>query len=109
MIISPDPKMVAHLSGTANGAGAVDGSVPVPVEPTVFELSSPGRTGFSLPTCDVPARPLDELIPASLQRGAPAALPELSELQVVRHFTRLSQLNYSIDRGFHPFGACTLQ
>ncbi len=109
MIISPDPKMVAHLSGSANGTGAVDGGVPIPVEPTVFELSSPGRTGFSLPACDVPERPLNELIPASLQRGVPAALPELSELQVVRHFTRLSQLNYSIDGGFYPLGSCTMK
>ena len=72
--------------------------------------SSPGRAAYSLPACDVPERPLDELIPAALPaRRARPDLPELSELQVVRHFTRLSQLNYSIDGGFYPLGSCTMK
>ena len=79
------------------------------IEPTVFELSSPGRTAFSLADCDVPEQPLAALIPQRLQRSRAAELPELSELQVVRHFTRLSQLNYSIDGGFYPLGSCTMK
>ncbi len=79
------------------------------LEPTVFELSSPGRSAFSLPACDVPEQPIAALIPSQLQRSTTAELPEMSELQVVRHFTRLSQLNYSIDGGFYPLGSCTMK
>jgi glycine dehydrogenase subunit 2 len=76
------------------------------VEPLMFEMSSPGRTGFSLPDDDVPATPL----PAGLTREqAPEGMPELSELDVVRHFTRLSDENYSIDGGFYPLGSCTMK
>ncbi len=102
MIISPDPEMRAR-------AGGPDYAGPPAIEPTVFELSTPGRTAYSLPALDVPEQPLDQLIPASLRRSAPAELPEMSELQVVRHFTRLSQLNYSIDGGFYPLGSCTMK
>jgi glycine dehydrogenase subunit 2 len=79
------------------------------LEATLFELSAAGRTAFSLPACDVPEQPLKDLVPATLQRAEPSHLPELSELQVVRHFTRLSQLNYSIDGGFYPLGSCTMK
>ena len=76
------------------------------VEPLMFEMSSPGRTGFSLPDDDVPAAPL----PAGLTREqAPEGMPELSEPDVVRHFTRLSNENYSIDGGFYPLGSCTMK
>ena len=78
-------------------------------EPLIFELSSPGRTGYSLPDCDVPERPLDDLIPVEYLRKEPAVLPELSEPDVVRHFTHLSQQNYSIDSGFYPLGSCTMK
>ena len=73
-------------------------------EPLVYELSSPGRVAAALPVCDVPATP----IPASLAR-TDLALPELDELTVVRHFTRLSQKNYSIDTHFYPLGSCTMK
>lgn len=102
MIITPDPEMRAR-------AGGHEDEGPPAIEPTVFELSRPGRAAYSLPACDVPERPLDALIPGSLQRERTAELPELSELQVVRHFTRLSQLNYSIDGGFYPLGSCTMK
>jgi glycine dehydrogenase subunit 2 len=78
-------------------------------EPTTFELSVPGRSAYSLPACDVDEEPLTDVIPARFLRAAPAPLPELSELQVVRHFTRLSQINYSIDSGFYPLGSCTMK
>ncbi len=73
-------------------------------EPLIYEKSSPGRTGATLPECDVPQAEL----PADLLRKD-LDLPEVSELQVVRHYTRLSQLNYGIDKGFYPLGSCTMK
>jgi len=73
-------------------------------EPLLFEISSPGRSGSTLPVRDVPEYPL----PAGLARTK-LALPELDELSVVRHFTRLSQKNYSIDTHFYPLGSCTMK
>src|SRR5579872_60068 len=78
-------------------------------ESPIFELSAAGRTGYSLPALDVPERPLEELIPAEYLRSDPPGLPELSEPDVVRHFTHLSRLNYSIDSGFYPLGSCTMK
>jgi glycine dehydrogenase subunit 2 len=57
----------------------------------------------------VPDAPLDEIIPPSQRRAVPAALPEVSELDVVRHYTALSHRNYSIDEGFYPLGSCTMK
>ncbi len=79
------------------------------VEPLIFEMSAPGRQAHSLPECDVPARPLDELLPAGMLRESPANLPEVSEVDLVRHFTRLSQLNHGVDTGFYPLGSCTMK
>jgi len=73
-------------------------------EPLLFELSSPGRTGFSLPECDVPETPL----PEDRVRDD-LSLPEVSERDLIRHFTRLSQLNFSVDTGFYPLGSCTMK
>lgn len=73
-------------------------------EPLVFELSSPGRIAVALPKGDTPSYPL----PAGLVREE-LKLPELDELTVVRHFTRLSQKNYSIDTHFYPLGSCTMK
>src|SRR3970282_2530280 len=73
-------------------------------EPLIFDLGSPGRLGVSLPEPDVPAYPL----PRGLARDD-LPLPEVAELDVVRHFVRLSQLNYSIDTGFYPLGSCTMK
>lgn len=78
-------------------------------ESLIFELSSPGRRGYSLPKLDVPEQPLADLIPREFLRREPANLPELSEPDVIRHFTHLSTLNYSIDRGFYPLGSCTMK
>ncbi len=80
-------------------------------EAVLFEKSSPGRTGYSLPELDVPTVDASQIFPdASLrtQQTAPL-LPELSELDVIRHYTRLSQWNYSIDTGFYPLGSCTMK
>ena len=73
-------------------------------EPTIYELSSPGRTGVRFPAPDVPVAEL----PGNLVRDD-LPLPELSELNVIRHFTHLSQKNYSIDSGFYPLGSCTMK
>ncbi|GAC1433425.1 MAG: aminomethyl-transferring glycine dehydrogenase subunit GcvPB [Chloroflexota bacterium] len=104
---TPPPIMVER----PRAAGGARPPAPLvsPVEPTIFERSVPGRAAYVAPPADVPERPLDELIPASYCRATPPDLPELSELQVVRHFTRLSQKNYSIDSGFYPLGSCTMK
>ncbi len=75
----------------------------------VFELSSPGREAFSLPEPDVPVEGARARIPAGYLRREPAALPEVSELDVVRHYSRLSQMNYGIDTHFYPLGSCTMK
>lgn len=77
-------------------------------EPLVFEKSVPGRRAIDPGPCDVPRRdPADLLGGSSLRDDLP--LPELSELDVVRHFTRLSHRNYAIDLGFYPLGSCTMK
>ena len=79
------------------------------MEPLIFDLSRPGRRGTSTPKLDVPARPLTDLIPAFAHRAVAPAMPEISENEVVRHFTRLSTMNYHIDKGFYPLGSCTMK
>jgi len=75
------------------------------VEPTIFELSSPGRLGVTMPASDVPetALPPKELLRSDLP------LPELAEVDVVRHYMKLSNFNYSVDSGFYPLGSCTMK
>ena len=77
-------------------------------EPLLFELSRPGRLGVELPACDVPVQSLDTLLPSAARRRS-LPLPELSEPEVIRHFTHLSQRNYSTDSGFYPLGSCTMK
>ena len=74
------------------------------MEPLIYDLSSPGRSGVNLPAPDVPETPM----PAELLRDD-LPLPEVGELQVVRHFVKLSHLNYSIDMGLYPLGSCTMK
>ncbi len=78
-------------------------------EPLIFELSRPGRRAFSLPPLDVPEQAETDLLPPDRLREEPPLLPEVSELDVVRHFTRLSQLNHAVDTGFYPLGSCTMK
>ena len=77
-------------------------------EPTVFEQSVPGRIGFDMPAYDVPELDDAVLKDASLRKNA-AELPELSEVDVVRHFTRISINNYHKDQGLYPLGSCTMK
>lgn len=76
---------------------------------TIYERSRPGRRAFTLPATDVPAPPLDDLIPPALRRGSPARLPEVAEIDLMRHFTALSTLNYGVESGPYPLGSCTMK
>ncbi|MEO8091303.1 MAG: aminomethyl-transferring glycine dehydrogenase subunit GcvPB [bacterium] len=76
---------------------------------TVYEKSVEGRRAATLPLCDVPARPLAELIPERLLRAQPAELPEISEPEIVRHYTRLSRRNFDLETGPYPLGSCTMK
>jgi len=76
---------------------------------TIFERSVPGRRAATLPSCDVPERPLDELIPRSSLRQRPPELPEVSEPEIVRHYNRLSRRNFDLDTGPYPLGSCTMK
>lgn len=85
----------------------LNGNHPAP-EPVLYEQSVRGRVGYALPALDVPAVDTASLLPGvPLRKDVP--LPEVGELQVVRHFIRLSQRNHAIDVGFYPLGSCTMK
>lgn len=73
----------------------------------IFDKSRPGRRGSRLPRADVPS--VVDFLPANLRRAEAAALPEVSEQETVRHFTRLSRKNMGIDTNFYPLGSCTMK
>src|SRR6201988_3319277 len=75
----------------------------------LFESSRPGRSTAIVPGSDVPERPLETLIPVGHLSPSAPALPELGELDIVRHYTNLSTLNMSIDSNFYPLGSCTMK
>jgi glycine dehydrogenase subunit 2 len=76
----------------------------------IFELSKAGRRCHRLPACDVPATvPLDSLLPKKHLADAPPPLPEVGEIDLIRHFTNLSARNMSIDTNFYPLGSCTMK
>ncbi len=77
-------------------------------EPLLFEKSSPGKRGYRLPPLDVPEVDATKLL-GNAARKESAALPELSEIEIIRHFTRLSTWNYAIDLGMYPLGSCTMK
>ncbi|SFX07054.1 glycine dehydrogenase subunit 2 [Thermoactinomyces sp. DSM 45891] len=72
----------------------------------IFEMSRPGRISYSLPASDVPET---EGLPAQFMREVPAELPEVAELDLMRHYTELSRRNHGIDNGFYPLGSCTMK
>ena len=79
-------------------------------EDLLFERSRPGRKGYSIPALDVPERAANELVDARLLRDDDLeGMPELSEVDVIRHFTRISTWNYCIDHGLYPLGSCTMK
>ena len=83
-------------------------SHPTQNEALLFEKSSPGKRAYKLPPLDVPAVDAASLLGAA-HRDVPGELPELSEIEIIRHFTRLSTWNYAIDLGMYPLGSCTMK
>lgn len=76
-------------------------------EPLIFEISSPGKTAFKVPELDVPEK--KELLADIPLRADIEGFPEVSETEITRHFTRLSQTNYCVDLGIYPLGSCTMK
>ena len=79
------------------------------VESLIFEKGAPGRRAATMTAMDVPTESLDSMIPSSMLRKEPAPLPEVSEIEIVRHYTHLSQRNFGVDTGFYPLGSCTMK
>ena len=77
--------------------------------PLIFERSTPGKRAVTFPKPDVPTVDPATLIPAEFLRSAPAELPEVSEIEAVRHFTQLSRRNHGVDVDFYPLGSCTMK
>lgn len=78
-------------------------------EPLLFERSSPGKKGYQLPPLDVPAVAPEQALGSGNVRSDIEGFPEVSEVEVIRHFTRLSTWNYAIDLGLYPLGSCTMK
>ena len=82
---------------------------PTQNEPLLFESSSPGKLGYQLPDLDVPAIDAREVLGDRNTRADIEGFPEVSEVEAIRHFTRLSTWNYAIDLGLYPLGSCTMK
>jgi glycine dehydrogenase subunit 2 len=78
-------------------------------EPTIFEFSAPGRHAASFRTTDLPAWTAEDLVPEGFRQTESVALPEVSERDLVSHFTRLTHRQYSVDLGAYPLGSCTMK
>ncbi|MFC5734216.1 aminomethyl-transferring glycine dehydrogenase subunit GcvPB [Cytobacillus gottheilii] len=78
-------------------------------QPLIFELTKPGRIGYSLPEMDIPEVDMSEMLPEEYVRVEEADLPEVSELDIMRHYTALSKRNHGVDSGFYPLGSCTMK
>jgi glycine dehydrogenase subunit 2 len=79
-------------------------------EALIFERSQPGRVGYRLPALDVDEQPIGEIVPQKFLRDDDLeGVPEVSEVDVIRHFVRMSTWNYSIDQGMYPLGSCTMK
>jgi len=98
-----------HAAAGGETAGTITGNRGLQIEePLLFEQDSPGKCGVDLPA-EFPASPAFKSRLGGLERKGPIGLPGLSEPQIVRHFTRLSQKNYAIDSGLYPLGSCTMK
>lgn len=75
----------------------------------IFEISKEGRKAYSLPECELCKGEIDEIIPSEFLSENDVELPEVSEVDVIRHFTNLSTKNYGVDTGFYPLGSCTMK
>src|SRR5688500_3234254 len=81
-----------------------------PNEALIFERSQTGRVGYRLPPLDVDEQPIEDIVPAQFLRDDDLeGVPEVSEVDVIRHFVRMSTWNYSIDQGMYPLGSCTMK
>src|SRR5208283_958041 len=78
-------------------------------EQLLFELSSPGKIGYQLPSLDVPEVDANTVLGEENVRTEIEGFPEVSEVEAIRHFTRLSTWNYAIDLGLYPLGSCTMK
>ncbi len=78
-------------------------------EKLIFDLSREGRRGIRFGTSDIPSGPVEQLLPKRFLRQKPADLPEIPESEVVRHFIRLSNFNYHVDKNMYPLGSCTMK
>ena len=76
---------------------------------TIFERTRAGRRAFVAPETDVPEVAVEDVLPPALVRERPAQLPEVSEPEIVRHYTTLSSKNFHLDEGFYPLGSCTMK
>ena len=74
-------------------------------EGTIMDRSRPGRSAFGFAPLDVP----EVELPDEVRRGNPPGLPEVPEIDLIRHYTGLSQRNYGLDTGFYPLGSCTMK
>src|SRR5690348_13019079 len=77
-------------------------------EGLIFEKSSPGKRAYKLPELDVPAADTSRLL-GDLERHDLGNMPEVSEIEIIRHFTRISTWNYGVDTGMYPLGSCTMK
>lgn len=77
--------------------------------PLIFEKSRPGRKAYSLPELDVPKKETSDSLPEWARRKQDPSLPEISEVDLIRHFTELSRRNFGVDQGFYPLGSCTMK
>jgi glycine dehydrogenase subunit 2 len=107
--MAPSPPVPDILGRPSAGRAASMPLMGRDAEPTVFELSSPGRRGWSFRHTGVPEWSAEELVPAEHLAAAPPALPEVSERDLVAHVSRLSVRNYSVDHGAYPLGSCTMK
>lgn len=89
--------------------GATQRVLAAPHVPLLFEQGAPGRQAFQVPPLDVPEQPIPALVPERHLRAQPAMLPELAEVEVVRHYVNLSRKNFGVDVGFYPLGSCTMK
>ena len=78
-------------------------------QPLIFEIGRSGRRGVDLPPADVPVKAVGDLIPGALLRQEPPALPQVSQQELMRHYTGLSTRNFGVDSGFYPLGSCTMK
>ena len=97
------------MSATADPARVMSSNAAADDTLTIYERSIPGRRAFVAPACDVPERPLDELLAPALRRREGPRLPEIAEPEIVRHYNRLSKRNFDLDTGFYPLGSCTMK